>query len=259
MMETAGSSWLNQQQASHLSADAVDQWVVAQPSFVEARDFYLRLAHHAGGPVVVLEAGSGQLTRRIHDCGGDVTVVDPAPPRSETDQYIRIVSKWESFSLGRPSSLVVAPFGLLNSYWDTGRLKALFENVFGQLAVGGRFAFDLRRFAASHRDIPVLTSERGQPDGSSRLLWETWSHQRASDRFECRLGLEEVTPGGAVLRKSYSRLLMGHIAPSLIKALAAQAGFTVEGGFGGFDMEVLGEEPPLQVWVLGKPAGGSAS
>jgi SAM-dependent methyltransferase len=218
-------------------------------SVTEDVEFYVAEARKAGGPIVELGVGTGRIAVPTAQAGISVIGVD------SSERMLEICRKSAEAAgvaglldlrlgdLRRPPvlervHLVTCPFrGLLHLESDEERLGAL-RAVYGLLAEGGRFVFDV--FAPSREDVEETHGRWLEREPG---IWERadWDLQRRVLTLAVR-GLSGET-----------RMYLAWRSPAEWRHLLERAGFEVLAVYGWFDMRPFdgGED---SVWIARRPA-----
>ena len=102
----------------------------------------------AGGRVLDLCCGTGQLARWLTACGFEVTGLDGSEAmleraRRNAPKAELVCKDARSFSFGRPFDAVLSTFDSVNHFASLDDVRTVFGNVFDSLEPGGLFAFDV--------------------------------------------------------------------------------------------------------------------
>jgi SAM-dependent methyltransferase len=138
-----------------VTADLYDHaalYDVLLPMGGDMRDHYVTLARRAGGPVLELACGSGQLTVPLADAGADVTGLDLSPAMlaraaaraGEAGARVELVEgDMRTFDIDRRFALVVLCRNSMLHLAETDDILSLFAAVRRHLTGDGVFAFDI--------------------------------------------------------------------------------------------------------------------
>ncbi len=102
----------------------------------------------AGGRVLDLCCGTGQLARWLTACGFEVTGLDASAPMLEraaenAPRAELICADARSFHVERPFDAVLSTFDSINHFASLEQVQAVFANVHAALEPGGLFVFDI--------------------------------------------------------------------------------------------------------------------
>jgi SAM-dependent methyltransferase len=167
--------------------------------------FWRNLSRHVGGRVLELGSGTGRVTIPLGRAGVSVVGIDRSTPmldrarqrvrRGRLQSRVRLVrgdirdlpfrapdvSRRSSRSEGGPFSMVMAPYGVLQSLLREKDLAATLAAVYGALERGGTFGIDLVADLPSweeYRRRISLTGWRARRGGSHVTLVETVRQDR---------------------------------------------------------------------------------
>ncbi len=147
--------------------------------------FYVNEAKRAGGSVLDLACGTGRVTIPIAQSGVEIVGLDQSPSMLATARAkaaeAGVNIEWveadcREFALGRRFALILMAFNSLQHLHDPASLAALFANVRGHLAPGGRFIFEVFNpsLAILNRDYSRRYADRQyeDPDGRGTITLE---------------------------------------------------------------------------------------
>lgn len=206
------------------------------------------------GPVVELGIGYGRLARHVQpDVGVDLS---PAALRmcADTVPTVRqVLADVTDYTLDDLAAFTYAPQNLL-SLLRVGTVQRFLTCVHRNTLPGGRFAFDAAvpdwDRMSPRLGVPLL---RGRVDGIT-----VWYQMDVVDRarwvLEVNHTLEWEDPDtGAMVCRQYPPLAVRYLPPARVGALLSDAGWEVEGSWGGFAGQPLTDTSTRQVWLVRRP------
>ena len=124
----------------------------------------------AGGRVLDLCCGTGQLARWLTACGFEVTGLDASEPmlecaRRNAPKAELVCGDARSFRFDRPFDAVISTFDSVNHFATLDEVRAVFANVRAALEPGGLFVFDVNTQSGflDAADESYITDEDGGP------------------------------------------------------------------------------------------------
>ena len=198
-------------------------------------DFYLDdaregFANHvlpripAGGRILDLCCGTGQLARWLAACGFEVVGLDSSPAmlaiaRENAAKAEFVEADARSFRFDEPFDAVLSTFDSINHLASLDDVRRVFANVFAALRPGGLFVFD-------------VNTQAGFLDAADESYAATeHSHVcvvRSSYDVEKGVGLSKVTafePAGELWRRLDFEIREYHYAAPALKSALREAGF----------------------------------
>jgi SAM-dependent methyltransferase len=165
--------------------------------------FWRRVASRAGGTVLELGCGTGRITVPLARDGVDIVGIDRSAPMLERarahatrvgrafqasrDARLK-ASRYVRFARGdiralpfaaATFSMVIAPYGILQSLTRARDLRATLSSVASVLVPGGTFGIDLVPDVPNWREYKNRVQLRGRSRGSHLTLVESVSQDRA--------------------------------------------------------------------------------
>lgn len=132
----------------------------------------------AGKPLVLdMGCGTGQITRRLRDCGYDMTGVDGSDEMLEIarshetdDSILYICQDMRELDLFGTYHAVVSVCDCINYITDRGDLLEVFKRVNNFLDPGGIFIFDINTLYKYEKELADNTFAENRDEGS--FIWE---------------------------------------------------------------------------------------
>lgn len=224
--------------------------------------FWRDLARRTGGRTLELGCGTGRVLLPLARAGIDVTGIDRSRPMLERarakirrmrardgrpPQLVRGDIRELPFRGGNVFSLVIAPYGILQSLVRDRDLTRAIAVVHRVLAPGGRFGIDLVPDVPNWSEYSRRLTLRGTgPRGLPIQLVESVRQDRAR-RLTCfeQEFVEGTGRNRQVRRFSLAFRTVG--VPALRRRLE-RAGFEIEAVLGGYDGEPW--DPRADTWVI---------
>ena len=157
--------------------------------------FWRRVASHASGPVLELGCGTGRISVPLARAGVDIVGIDRSAPMlaRARDRFIRLTSSGDASRTLRlvrgdiralpfataMVSMVIAPYGVLQSLTRARDLSAALLAVARVLPPGGVFGLDLVPDVPNWREYRNRVQLRGRSRGAHLTLIESVSQDRA--------------------------------------------------------------------------------
>jgi ubiquinone/menaquinone biosynthesis C-methylase UbiE len=142
--------------------------------------FWQRVAAEATGTVLELGCGTGRISVPLARAGVDLVGIDRSAPMLSRLQVAARRAAVESLRIvrgdiralpfkGRTFSMVLAPYGILQSLLDDRDLVETLSSVARVLPPGGRFGIDLVPDVPQWREYENKTQLRGRAAGGAHL------------------------------------------------------------------------------------------
>ncbi len=228
---------------------------------VQRRDvaFWESIALAAGGDVLELGTGTGRIAIPVARAGARVTGIDLSAPmlqratlrlrRSRSGRRPRLVRGDIRYLPFRESafSLVMAPYGILQSLVRERDLKATVDAVARLLPRGGRFVIDLVPDLPRWSEYSRRKSLSGRFGSAGRVtLIESVSQDRAKGLT--RFDQEYVVRRGRTVKTHTFSLTFRTVSIPQMRRRLERAGFSVDVVLG--DYEGGPWDPRADVWVI---------
>lgn len=225
--------------------------------------FWRRLAAQSGGPVLELGCGTGRVTVPVTSSGARVVGVDRSTEmlararararRARLGSRLSLVRAdicQLPFSSPGPFTLVMAPYGVLQSLLSEADLEATVEAVSRVSARRALFGIDLVPDLPSWREYENEVSLRGGfRNGSARgrlTLVETVRQDRA--RALTIFNQEYIEARGRMRRRHRFTLTFRTVGVQEMCERVGACGFAVEAVLGGYDGSPWDER--AEVWLI---------
>jgi SAM-dependent methyltransferase len=247
------------------------------PTIAGDVEFYVGLAHSAGGPVLDLGCGTGRILIPIAEEGVRVVGLDYSPDMLdvarrklarcsvETRERVELVQgDMRTFSLGRSFPLIICPFRAFQHLLTSEDQRKALRCIRDHLDEGGRLAFNIfdpsLEFIAAHQgplgSALKKIAEFTHPDNGRRVVvWDSCRYDLAQQLFDAYWIYEELDKAGHVVQRIYRRLAGRYVFRFEMEYLLELCGFRVEALHGDFHggPHRHGAE---QVWVVSKRLPG---
>jgi len=205
-------------------------------------EFYRRMAHATGGPVLELGCGTGRILLPIARDGipcvgldASATMLDVLRSKSPPQNLEVVSGRMEQFDLGgRRFPLITMPFRAMSHLLEVETQLAALACIRRHLAPSGIFAFDvfdpkLDRIALARE--PEHLSAKFVHQGVEIRRWDSVERDHSRQLMKIRFRFEGGPPAssgvGEVRMRWFYRFELEH--------LLVRAGFTRLTFFGGFD------------------------
>ena len=220
--------------------------------------FWRRVAGAAKGPVLELGCGTGRVTRPLARAGIDVVGIDRSAPmlaraltKSPTHQLtnsLRLV-RGDIRALpfaARSFSMVLAPYGILQSLTRPSDLTATLASVAGVVEPGGIFGIDLVPDVPKWREYANKVQLRGRAAGAELTLVESvrQDRKRRLTTFEQRY----IERRGGRTRNHCFELVFRTLSVPQMSRQLERAGFQVDAVLG--DYRGRPWDDRADVWII---------
>lgn len=249
-------------------AEIYDAWCESVPVAAAMQAFYVDLLAASEEPVAELGVGNGRICveaarrgRRVVGVDYSRNMLDLCRSRSAAagvaERVTLVEADFRDFALPEPARLVVIPFHTIGHLVTEADQRRALENIHGQLAPGGRLAFDHFIFDPDYPVPPGLlhlrSDLRDAESGRSRLVWETTTRDPERQLLHVLVQVQDLDPAGTVESSRYTRIDMRWLHPDQTRDLLEEAGFEIEALYGGFDRAPFDESSPYQIWFARRP------
>jgi len=215
--------------------------------------FWQRVAAEAAGPVLELGCGTGRISIPLAKSGVDLVGVDRSEPmlrrlrrRSKSIQIARADIRALPFKRGR-FSMVLAPYGILQSLIRERDLADTLESVARVIKRGGTFGIDLVPDVPNWREYTNKVQLRGKTAGGARLtLIESVRQDRPRRLTTFEQRYLERRAGRTVTHRF--ELTFRTLTVAQMSARLERAGFTVETVLG--DYRGRPWDARADVWII---------
>lgn len=234
-------------------------WENAQTVARRDVSFWQRLACAHEGPVLELGCGTGRIAAPVARAGARVIGIDRSAPMLDrarrrlararlTDRamLIRGDIRQLPFRSRRGFSLVMAPYGILQSLTSERDLQATLDSVARVLKRGGLFGVDLVPDLPRWREYKRRTSLEGRRGAGAITLIESVRQDRR--RRLTIFDHEYVERRGRVRRVHRFTLTFRTLSIPQMAARLERAGFTIEATLGDYRGGPWDER--ADVWVM---------
>jgi ubiquinone/menaquinone biosynthesis C-methylase UbiE len=234
-------------------------WENAQTVARRDVSFWQRLACAHDGPVLELGCGTGRIAAPVARAGARVIGIDRSAPMLErarrrlararlTDRamLVRGDIRQLPFRTRRGFSLVMAPYGILQSLTSERDLQAALESVARVLRRGGLFGVDLVPDLPRWREYERRTSLQGRRGARAITLIESVRQDRR--RRLTIFDHEYIERRGRVRRVHRFTLTFRTLSIPQMAARLERAGFAIEATLGDYRGGPWDER--ADVWVM---------
>jgi ubiquinone/menaquinone biosynthesis C-methylase UbiE len=223
--------------------------------------FWRRVAGAAKGPVLELGCGTGRVTRPLARAGIEVVGIDRSAPmlaraiaksitkspnyQFTNSRFVRGDIRALPFA-ARSFSMVLAPYGILQSLTRPSDLTATLASVAGVVERGGIFGIDLVPDVPKWREYANRVQLRGRAAGAELTLVESvrQDRKRRLTTFEQRY-IERR--GGRTRNHCFELVFRTLTVPQMTKQLE-RAGFQVDAVLG--DYRGRPWDDRADVWII---------
>jgi SAM-dependent methyltransferase len=210
--------------------------------------FWRRAALKAKGRVLELGCGTGRVTKPLARAGVDIVGIDRSAPMLERARGGRLV-RGDIRALpfaARSFSMVLAPYGILQSLTKPRDLAATLASVAGVVERGGTFWIDLVPDVPKWREYTNKVQLRGRSGGADLTLIESvrQDRRRRLTTFEQRY-LERRN--GRTRDHCFELVFRTLSVPEMSRQLG-RAGFQVEAVLGDYQGRAWDER--ADVWII---------
>jgi ubiquinone/menaquinone biosynthesis C-methylase UbiE len=233
-------------------------------------DFYRELAaeaHSNGQAVLEVACGTGRVTVRLAQGGGEVVGLDLSPAmldvareKSAGMSNIRWVQDdMRSFNLGETFGLVIIPGHSFQNILTADDQLACLESIHRHLVPGGLLVVHLDQPEVSWlgdltRDLGGVFEAKEQfvhpKTGCLIRTLHAWSYEPAMQAAVSHRIWEEVGPDGQVVDRLDKGPIRLHVVFRFeMEHLLARAGFAVEAVYGDFYRQELQDVSSEMIWV----------
>jgi ubiquinone/menaquinone biosynthesis C-methylase UbiE len=220
--------------------------------------FWRRVAGAANGPVLELGCGTGRVTRPLARAGIEVVGIDRSAPmlaRAITSSPIRQLTNSLRLVRGdiralpftaRSFSMVLAPYGILQSLTRPSDLTATLASVAAVVEPGGVFGIDLVPDVPKWREYANKVQLRGRAAGADLTLVESvrQDRKRRLTTFEQRY----IERRGGRTRNHCFELVFRTLSVPQMSRQLERAGFQVDAVLG--DYRGRPWDDRADVWII---------
>jgi len=210
--------------------------------------FWRRAALKARGPVLELGCGTGRVTKSLARAGVDIVGIDRSAPMLERARGGRLV-RGDIRALpfaARSFSMVLAPYGILQSLTKPRDLAATLASVARVVERGGTFGIDLVPDVPKWREYANKVQLRGRSGGADLTLIESvrQDRRRRLTTFEQRY----VERRNGRTRDHCFELVFRTLSVPEMSRQLERAGFRVEAVLGDYQGRAWDER--ADVWII---------
>jgi len=220
------------------------------------RDFYVRLAREAGGPVLEVTCGTGRILLPCLQAGVDIDGLDLFPEMlgvlrrkaAELGLAPRLYqADMRDFTLPRRYALITVPFnGFVHNLTTEDQLRTL-RSCRKHLAAGGSLVFNVffpgQAIVCGSEGTPVLEHEAIHPvTGLPVRIYDTRTLDRLAQVQTSQIEIQELDAGGGVAASHRSTTAMRWTYRPEMELLLQAAGFPRWQICGDFDRRPLTRE-----------------
>lgn len=252
-------------------ADIYDIWAQTAGAAQQNRPFYMETCANTPGVVVELGVGDGRIAVEVAKQGKPIVGVDNSAEmlklcrqRAEAagvaHRLTLIQADMRDFELPQPAQLITIPFHTIGHLMTVEDKRAGLEQIYSQLAPGGRLIFDHFVFdpevARQRYGVVSLRAEyTDAASGHDVLMWVAVRYNFVAQTMRIITWTDELDDDGVVVQRKYRRLNFSWIDPEQTRALLEEVGFEIEALYGDFEGGPFDGDSPEQVWVARRPAG----
>jgi ubiquinone/menaquinone biosynthesis C-methylase UbiE len=223
-------------------------WENAQTLGRRDLPFWRRAALKAQGPVLELGCGTGRVTKSLARAGVDIVGIDRSAPMLERARGGRLV-RGDIRALpfaARSFSMVLAPYGILQSLTKPRDLAATLASVARVVERGGAFGIDLVPDVPKWREYANKVQLRGRSGGADLTLIESvrQDRRRRLTTFEQRY----VERRNGRTRDHCFELVFRTLSVPEMSRQLERAGFRVEAVLGDYQGRAWDER--ADVWII---------
>jgi ubiquinone/menaquinone biosynthesis C-methylase UbiE len=215
--------------------------------------FWQRVAADADGRVLELGCGTGRISIPLEKSGVDLVGVDRSQPmldrlcrRSTSVKVARGDIRRLPFR-ARTFSMVLAPYGVLQSLTREGDLKDTLDSVARVIRRGGIFGIDLVPDVPNWREYRNKVQLRGEAKGGARLTLVESVRQDRPRRLTTFLQRYLARRGGRTTTHRFELTFRTLTVPQM-SARLERAGFRVETVLGDYRGRPWDER--ADVWII---------
>jgi ubiquinone/menaquinone biosynthesis C-methylase UbiE len=217
--------------------------------------FWRRAALKARGPVLELGCGTGRVTKSLARAGVDIVGIDRSAPMLERARGGRLV-RGDIRALpfaARSFSMVLAPYGILQSLTKPRDLAATLASVARVVERGGTFGIDLVPDVPKWREYANKVQLRGRSGGADLTLVESVRQDRR--RRLTTFGQRYVERRNGRTRDHCFELVFRTLSVPEMSRQLERAGFRVEAVLG--DYQGCAWDERADVWIIMARRGGT--
>jgi hypothetical protein len=207
-------------------------------------DFYAQYARSAGGPVLVLFAGSGRFALSLARSGAAVMGIDPeaayvewarqkAPPGNGL-RLLFFQADPTHFVAEQKHALVIIPGGALGRLLTLDEQRNCLTAVRRAMALGGTLLLDMPLWDPAVPLVEGPTLRRGGRDEPTVVLSRTRRYEPVRQTVETLHAVEWLDEAGLVTQKQVVQSLERYATPSELLLLLQTTGFAPT-CYGSFD------------------------
>ncbi len=249
-------------------AEIYDLWASADPACKTTHDFYVRLCSESAGVIVELGIGTGRIAVDVAKKDKNIIGVDISNSMLEQcrlramkegvlDRIKLIQGDIRTFELHQKANLMIFPFRSIGHFLSLESKKQALQNIFNQLAPGGKFVFDHYVFcepwAKNHDGVSRLMHHSRIPNEGSLYIWDTYQYNYSAQQMNCTVTIEKTDENGVVGSRIHCPLSFSWIYPEQVRQLAADVGLEFEAVYGDFSYNELKDVSSEQVWLFRRP------